>query len=108
MTDKQIIREASHAGSWYTSSKSQLNSQLQEWLDNVKTPVECIGPHSEGQPLPELPVPSARMIIGPYVISKIRFPREQSTKFFLDMPAIHILDRLRHGRTNLGMYRRRE
>lgn len=68
MAEKQVIREASHAGSWYTSSKSQLNSQLQGWLDDVKTPLECIGPQSEGQTVTELPVPSARIIIGPYAM----------------------------------------
>ena len=65
MSDKQLVREASHAGSWYSSSKRQLDSQLQEWLDDVKTPIECIGPQSEGQAVTALPVPSARIIIGP-------------------------------------------
>jgi hypothetical protein len=65
MSNKQIIRDASHAGSWYTSSKSQLNSQLDGWLDDVKTPVTCIGPHTEGQQVDQLPVPGARIIIGP-------------------------------------------
>jgi predicted class III extradiol MEMO1 family dioxygenase len=65
MSSKQIIRNPSHAGSWYTSSKSQLNSQLDGWLDDVKTPVTCIGPHTEGQQVGQLPVPGARIIIGP-------------------------------------------
>jgi hypothetical protein len=65
MSSKQIIRNPSHAGSWYTSSKSQLNSQLDGWLDDVKTPVTCIGPHTEGQQVDQLPVPGARIIIGP-------------------------------------------
>ena len=67
MSNKQIIREPSHAGSWYTSSKPQLDGQLQTWLDAVNIPVKCIGPQSEGQTLSELPVPSGRVIIGPYV-----------------------------------------
>lgn len=65
MSSKQIIRNPSHAGSWYTSSKSQLNSQLDGWLDDVKTPVTCIGPRTEGQQVDQLPVPGARIIIGP-------------------------------------------
>jgi hypothetical protein len=65
MSSRQIIRNPSHAGSWYTSSKSQLNSQLDGWLDDVKTPVTCIGPHTEGQQVDQLPVPGARIIIGP-------------------------------------------
>jgi hypothetical protein len=65
MSNRQIIRDPSHAGSWYSSSKSQLNSQLDGWLDDVKTPLKCIGPQTEGQEVKELPVPGARIIIGP-------------------------------------------
>jgi hypothetical protein len=65
MSNRQIIRDPSHAGSWYTSSKSQLNSQLDGWLDDVKTPLKCIGPQTEGQEVKDLPVPGARIIIGP-------------------------------------------
>ena len=67
MASRQTIREASHAGSWYSASKSQLNSQLDGWLAALKTPVSCIGPQSEGQTISELPVAGARMIIAPYV-----------------------------------------
>lgn len=67
MAEKQIIREASHAGSWYTSNGSQLNSQLDSWLAAVKAPVQCIGPQSKGQNVSNLPVAGARMIIAPYV-----------------------------------------
>jgi hypothetical protein len=65
MSSKQIVRDPSHAGSWYTSSKSQLNSQLDGWLDAVETPITCIGPHTEGQQVDQLPVSGARIIIGP-------------------------------------------
>jgi hypothetical protein len=65
MSNSQIVRNPSHAGSWYTSSKSQLNSQLDGWLDDVKTPLTCIGPQTEGQEVKDLPVPGARIIIGP-------------------------------------------
>jgi MEMO1 family protein len=60
-----LIREASHAGSWYTSSGSQLSSQLDGWLNAVKQPIKCIGPNSEGQNVDTLPVPGARVIIAP-------------------------------------------
>ena len=65
MSNRQIVRDPSHAGSWYSSSKPQLNSQLDGWLDDVKTPLKCIGPQTEGQEVEELPVPGARIIIGP-------------------------------------------
>ena len=67
MTSKQVTREASHAGSWYTSNGNQLSSQLDAWLAAVKPPLECIGPQSQGQSVSELPVPGARVIIAPYV-----------------------------------------
>lgn len=65
MSPNQVVREASHAGSWYTASKSQLSSQLDEWLDAVETPVRCIGPQSEGETMERLPGLGARMIIAP-------------------------------------------
>lgn len=67
MAQKQIVREASHAGSWYTSSKSQLGSQLDSWLAAVKSPVQCIGPQSDGESVSDMPISGARMIIAPYV-----------------------------------------
>lgn len=71
MSSGQVVREATHAGSWYTDSKSQLNSQLESWLNAVNPPVTCIGPNSEGHALSDLPVPGARMIIAPYVDGQI-------------------------------------
>jgi len=68
MSSNVVVRDPSHAGSWYTASKSQLNSQLEGWLDDVKMPVNCIGPVSEGQTVPEIPVSGARIIIAPYVL----------------------------------------
>lgn len=70
MAGKDIVRDASHAGSWYTASPIQLSSQLEAWLAAVKTPISCIGPASEGQTVPDVPVPGARMIIAPYVLWK--------------------------------------
>lgn len=59
------VREASHAGSWYSSSKSQLSSQLDGWLADVKAPLKCIGPHTSSQTVDGLPAPGARVIIAP-------------------------------------------
>jgi predicted class III extradiol MEMO1 family dioxygenase len=58
-------REPSHAGSWYSSSKSQLSTQLDGWLDKVNTPVQPIGQVSSQESLTSLPVPGARVIIAP-------------------------------------------
>jgi len=65
MSASQVVRDPSHAGSWYSASKNQLGSQLDGWLADVKEPVACIGPQSEGQTVSELPVPGARIIIAP-------------------------------------------
>ncbi|THW29342.1 UPF0103-domain-containing protein [Aureobasidium pullulans] len=59
-------REASHAGSWYSSSKSQLSSQLDGWLSKVDLPVKPIGQVSSQESLSTLPVPGARVIIAPH------------------------------------------
>ncbi|TKA79120.1 hypothetical protein B0A55_02426 [Friedmanniomyces simplex] len=66
MASQESTREASHADSWYSASKSQLNAQLDAWLAAVPTPVKCIGPRTEGQSITDLPVPGARMIIAPH------------------------------------------
>ncbi|WPG97478.1 Hypothetical protein R9X50_00025400 [Acrodontium crateriforme] len=66
MSSSQRIRKPSHAGSWYSSSKSQLTAQLDGWLAAVNAPVSCIGPRSEGQTADQLPVEKARIIIAPH------------------------------------------
>ncbi|OQO12787.1 hypothetical protein B0A48_02251 [Cryoendolithus antarcticus] len=66
MSSSQSIRDSSHAGSWYSSSKSKLDGELEGWLNAVKTPVKCIGPESEGETIDQLPVPGARVIIAPH------------------------------------------
>lgn len=65
MASGQIIRDASHAGSWYTDSKPQLSSQLDGWLAAVTSPVTAIGPLSNGDAVDAVPVPGARIIIAP-------------------------------------------
>jgi hypothetical protein len=52
---KMTTREASHAGSWYSSRPSTLSSGLDEWLAQVPASIE-------GK---ELPIPGARIIIAP-------------------------------------------
>jgi len=51
------VREASHAGSWYSSNGRQLAQQLDEWLDQV--PSNAL---AEGL----LPLPGARVVIAPH------------------------------------------
>ncbi|RXM96667.1 Protein MEMO1 [Acipenser ruthenus] len=37
MSNRVVCREASHAGSWYTATGSQLNAQLEGWLSQAQT-----------------------------------------------------------------------
>ncbi|KAF2235290.1 UPF0103-domain-containing protein [Viridothelium virens] len=60
------IREASHAGSWYTSSKQQLSTQLDGWLAQVPSSTKPIGPQSSSSNAVELPSPGCRAIIAPH------------------------------------------
>lgn len=55
-------REASHAGSWYSDNQRVLTRQLDQWLGQVPGELEKIG---------SLPVPGARVIIAPYVITLV-------------------------------------
>ena len=52
------IREASHAGSWYTDHGPTLSEELEDWLAQVHPSINCEGP---------IPQPGARVIIAPYV-----------------------------------------
>lgn len=51
------VREASHAGSWYSGNGRQLSQQLDEWLGQVPDQ-----PLSDGK----LPLPNARVVISPH------------------------------------------
>ncbi|KAJ1788123.1 hypothetical protein LPJ59_005591 [Coemansia sp. RSA 2399] len=57
------VREATHAGSWYSDDGAQLDRELQSWLDDVPGYVREIEP--EGAHC-QAPVPGARAIIGPH------------------------------------------
>ncbi|EON62492.1 hypothetical protein W97_01715 [Coniosporium apollinis CBS 100218] len=59
-------REATHAGSWYSSNRATLSSQLDNWLDQVPASTKCIGSESATQPPVELPSSGARAIIAPH------------------------------------------
>jgi len=50
-------RQAMHSGSWYTSVKGTLNSQLESWLKAVPDSIDGVG---------KLPVSGARVIIAPH------------------------------------------
>lgn len=52
-----LVREAEHAGSWYSSNGKQLTAQIDAWLDAVPE-----GALSDGS----LPLPGARAIISPH------------------------------------------
>jgi predicted class III extradiol MEMO1 family dioxygenase len=60
------VREASHAGSWYTSNKSQLSQQLDAWLAAVPNSTLPIGTESSKAGEVSIPAPGARAIIAPY------------------------------------------
>ncbi|KIX07050.1 AmmeMemoRadiSam system protein B [Rhinocladiella mackenziei CBS 650.93] len=53
------VREASHAGSWYSGHRRQLAAQLDQWLSKV--PEKDILPGVE-----TLPLPGARVVISPH------------------------------------------
>jgi predicted class III extradiol MEMO1 family dioxygenase len=67
MSSSKTVREASHAGSWYSDSKAELSSQLDGWLASVRAPVTAIGPQTQGEAISTIPLPGARVIIAPYV-----------------------------------------
>ncbi|KAJ3609910.1 hypothetical protein NHX12_022004 [Muraenolepis orangiensis] len=50
MSNRVVCREASHAGSWYSSSGSQLNAQLDSWLSQAQSTIgparAIIAPHA--------------------------------------------------------------
>lgn len=62
---KTIVREASHAGSWYSSNGRELSTKLDGWLNAVSLPVKFIRAESNGESAFQLPVPGARVIIAP-------------------------------------------
>lgn len=53
------VREASHAGSWYSLSGPQLTAQLDKWLSSV--PEADVLPDAE-----KLPLPGSRVVISPH------------------------------------------
>ncbi|KAF2653547.1 UPF0103-domain-containing protein [Lophiostoma macrostomum CBS 122681] len=60
------VREASHAGSWYTDSKSQLSQQLDGWLNAVPSSTTPIGTESAQNGDVSIPSQGARAIIAPH------------------------------------------
>uniref|UniRef100_A0A4W6CJK2 Protein MEMO1 n=1 Tax=Lates calcarifer TaxID=8187 RepID=A0A4W6CJK2_LATCA len=50
MSNRVVCREASHAGSWYSASGSQLNAQLEGWLSQAQSTIRparaIIAPHA--------------------------------------------------------------
>lgn len=52
-------RRPTHAGSWYEDDSTTLKAELDGWLDAVPDEIEQLG---------SLPIPGARIIIGPLVL----------------------------------------
>ncbi|KAJ2758751.1 hypothetical protein H4S06_002558 [Coemansia sp. BCRC 34490] len=57
------VREASHAGSWYTADGAQLGGELQDWLNDVPDTIPEIEPAGSSC---QAPVTGVRAIIGPH------------------------------------------
>ena len=63
-------RQASHAGSWYTDDRSELDASLAEWLEDVDAsalpqPLSVCEKTPDSEALP-LPISNCRAIIGPH------------------------------------------
>ncbi|KAI4812470.1 hypothetical protein KUCAC02_023856 [Chaenocephalus aceratus] len=56
MSNRVVCREASHAGSWYSASGSQLNAQLEGWLSKAE---------SSTRPARAIIAPRRVFILGP-------------------------------------------
>ncbi|KAJ3115316.1 hypothetical protein HK098_007000 [Nowakowskiella sp. JEL0407] len=56
------VRKASHAGSWYSASKSKLARELSDWLAQVPT-----SPESGSLASSPLPISNLRGLIAPYI-----------------------------------------
>ncbi|KAF2201505.1 UPF0103-domain-containing protein [Delitschia confertaspora ATCC 74209] len=59
-------RQASHAGSWYSSNKQELSDQLDEWLSDVPSKTTPIGTASSKQGELDIPSTGARAVIAPH------------------------------------------
>lgn len=51
------VRNASHAGSWYTGNGTSLSKELDAWLGQVAQNINGVG---------QIPQSGARVIIAPY------------------------------------------
>lgn len=62
-------RRPLHAGSWYEDDSTTLKAELDGWLDAVPGEIEQLG---------TLPIPGARIIIGPLVLFLVcfQFPKK--------------------------------
>ncbi|KAJ3275560.1 hypothetical protein HK104_003868 [Borealophlyctis nickersoniae] len=71
-----IVRDASHAGSWYTKAGPRLSTELDNWLKSVPTTPE------EGS-LASAPIPmrNVRAVIAPYYSFKVNGELEATGQF---------------------------
>lgn len=61
-----MSREATHAGTWYTDERKELDEQLDGWLAQVPDQVPGIATKSKTEAPVSYPVDGARVIIAPY------------------------------------------
>ncbi|KAJ4286438.1 hypothetical protein N0V90_013138 [Kalmusia sp. IMI 367209] len=61
-----IVRQASHAGSWYIDDGATLSQQLDKWLSEVPSSTTPIGTTSSKQGDVIIPTQNARAIIAPH------------------------------------------
>lgn len=108
MAEKPVVRDPTHAGSWYTSKGSELDKQLSGWLGAVRPPVNCIVPQSQGEHLEQLPVPGARVIIGPYVMFESCEKFGPGVDTIVGTLVTHIQVPQQRGHTRLGTLARRK
>jgi MEMO1 family protein len=75
-TKQMSTRRPLHAGSWYEDDGTTLKAELDGWLAAVPDEIEQLG---------TLPIPGARIIIGPLVLPSFTFSlqKESFCPFFL-------------------------
>jgi hypothetical protein len=104
LTEQMSIRRPIHAGSWYEDDSTTLKAELDGWLDAVPDELEQLG---------TLPIPGARIIIGPLVILLFYF--HSPSFFFVSLKAnetvtraMRIQDHVLLGLTRLSTYPKRK
>lgn len=106
-TKQMSTRRPLHAGSWYEDDGTTLKAELDGWLDAVPDEIEQLG---------TLPIPGARIIIGPLVLPSFTLVSKKSPfvlSFFLKLiravtRAMRIQDHVLLGLTRPSTYPKRK